>query len=231
MPAPGSVPGEPGYPTAGQPAPTQPLPGQPYGYQPVSAVPLVSAPPVSAAPGYGQPGYGQPGYGQPGYGQPGYGQPGYGQPGFPTAGFPQPGHEQPAAGRGKAVPVFAGLAALFLIVAVVLGALFVTKNSAYNKQSNTLKARNTTISNQNRQHEIDGDQLKSLQSQLDDETQKASGSQNQVTELTHEKQIISQCLDLSGQAVDAAERGDKTTANKLIAQADPICNEAEGYLD
>jgi len=57
------------------------------------------------------------------------------------------------------------------------------------------------------------------------------GTQNQVNELNHEKQVISQCLDLLGQANDAAAKGDRTNANKLAAQAAPICDEADTYLN
>jgi peptidoglycan hydrolase CwlO-like protein len=129
------------------------------------------------------------------------------------------------------VPILAGLVVLFVIATGVLAGLFVTKNSAYNKQSATLRARNATVASQTKQLGIDKDQLKSLQDQLEDANQKATGTQNQVDELNHEKQVISQCLDLSGQAVDAAGRGDRTTANKLLAQAEPICDEADKYLN
>jgi hypothetical protein len=210
------------------PAPAEPfgytpgaatVPAQPVG-PPISAVPETSAMPVLSGP----PDQVSPGYG-PAYGQAAFGQPGYGQPAYPPPGYPVPPR------RGRAVPVLASLATVLLIAAGVLAALYVTKDSAYRKQVNTVKDRDTTISTQNSKiADLEG-QLKTTQDKLKDETQKADGSQNQVTELTHEKQVISQCISLLGQVDAAVNKGDRATAQRLLTQSGPICDEAQRYLN
>jgi uncharacterized protein HemX len=150
-------------------------------------------------------------------------------PAYPVSGPVVPGGA-PAKPRRTAVIVLASLMVLFLIAAGVLGGLYFTKSNAYNQQVKTVAARDTTVSDQKKQITDLQQQLKSTEDKLTDATQKASGTQNQVDELNHEKQVISQCLDLLGQAGDAAQRGDRTNANKLFAQADPVCKEADKYL-
>jgi hypothetical protein len=224
-----SVPAEP--PTAAPSLPPQPVP--PVSYAPGSAAVLApppgypgESPATTAMPaGYGQP------VSAPGYpaSAPGYPVPG---PAYAVSGMAMPG--VPAASarpRRTAVIVLASLMALFLVAAGVLGGLYITKNNAYQQQVRTVAARNATVDSQKKQIDDLQQQLKSTQDKLTDATQKATGTQNQVDELTHEKQVISQCLDLLGQAAAAANRGDRSTANKLAAQADPVCNEADKYLN
>jgi uncharacterized protein HemX len=198
------------------------------------------APADYQAPDY-QPAEYQPG--QAGYGYPAapVSAPGYGPPptsampmasGPPTSGvaYGQPGYGQPPAPRSRTVPLLAALVVVFFVATAVFSALFITKSGAYNKKVSTLKNRDTAISSQQNQLKDLKQQLQSTQDQLKDETQKATGTQNQVDELNHEKQVISQCLNLLGQAADAANAGDKTTANNLLNQANPICAEADKYL-
>jgi hypothetical protein len=137
----------------------------------------------------------------------------------------------PAKPKRAAVIVLSCLVAVFVLAAGAFAALYITKNNAYHQQVNTVAARDKTVADQKSQ--IDGltTQLKTTQDQLTNAQQQATGSQNQVNELTHEKQVISQCINLLDQANTAAANGDRTTANKLLAQADPICTEADGYLN
>jgi hypothetical protein len=229
-------------PPATQPAPVSPAgqPGQPApqvsyqpgaatvvaptsgGMPPTSAMLLGSQPPAYPVSG---PGYPVSGLAYPVSG-PGYPVSG---PAYPVSGMGMPG--APAKPRRTAVIVLSCLMVLFLVAAGVLGALYYTKNNAYQQQVKTVAARDSTVDGQKKQIDDLKAQLKSTQDQLTDANQKATGTQNQVNELNHEKQVISQCLDLLGQVADAADRGDRTTANKLAAQADPICAEADTYLN
>jgi cell division protein FtsB len=212
-------------------APAQPeaVPVPPAGYAPGSATVFA---PTSGYPGQLPPTSAIPvGYGQP-VPAPGYpvSAPGYpvSAPGYPVSGPVPPA---PAKPRRAAVIVLASLMVLFLVAAGVLAGLYITKSSAYQQQVKTVAARDSTVDSQKKQISDLQQQLKTTQDQLTDANQKATGTQNQVTELTHEKQVISQCLDLLGQAADAANRGDRSTANKLAAQADPVCKEADRYLN
>jgi hypothetical protein len=236
------------------PYPGSPYPGQPYPAAPYSGPP---APGPAYAAGAPVPGYAPgnaaiPGYpgapvSGPAYGTPVSG-PAYGAP-YPTGvpptssmplmgaapttgmpGFPAPGYPVPPK-RGRTVPVLAGLAALFFVGTVLFAGLFFAKNSGYHKQVSTVAARNATITAQSSQLDQLKTQLKTTQDELTDETQKASGTQNQVDELNHEKQVISNCIDLQNQAVEAYLDGDKTKSNSLSKQADTACTEASKYLD
>jgi uncharacterized protein HemX len=127
--------------------------------------------------------------------------------------------------------LLAALAALFLLGTAAFGVLYLAKNSAYDKQVQTVKARDTTIANQQGQIGDLRKQLTSAQNQLNQANQNATGAQNQVKELTREKQVISTCLSLLGDASDAADAGDRTTYNSKMAKAKPVCDEADGYLN
>jgi len=221
-------------PTAAPGIPPQPVPpAQPaphVGYQPGAATVVAPTsgglPPTSAMLLGNQP----PAYPVSGPGYP-VSAPGYpvSGPAYPISGMGVPG--VPPKPRRTAVIVLSCLLVLFVVAAGVLGGLYYTKNNAYRQQVKTVAARDTTVSDQKKQIDDLKAQLKSTQDQLTDANQKASGTQNQVNELNHEKQIISQCLDLLGQAEDAAAKGDRTNADKLAAQAAPICDEADTYLN
>jgi uncharacterized protein HemX len=133
--------------------------------------------------------------------------------------------------RSRTVPILAAVAALLFIAAAAFGGLYFAKSGDYNRKVDTLKARDATVASQQKQLTDLQAQLKTTQDQLNDANQRATGSQNQVNELTHEKQVISQCIALLGQAADAADAGNTSQAQALAKQADPICNEADKYLD
>ncbi len=211
-----------------------PSAGYPSGMPPtatLSAAPTPAYPVSSPAYPVSAPGHPVSGYPVSGYPVSGPGYP-VSAPGYPVSG-PVPGlaAAAPAKPRRTAVLVLSILMVVFLLAAGALGGLYVAKASAYQRQARTLSASNAKVDTQKNQLDSLQQQLKSTQDKLTDETQKATGVQNQVDELTHEKQVISQCLDLLGQADAAAAKGDRTTANKLLAQAQQPCDEANRYLN
>jgi hypothetical protein len=189
-----------------------PYPGQPgYGeaYQPGGQA---SAPPTMSGPPAMDPMSGPPGYGVPYSGVPDYGQ-------------------QPPAKRGIAMPLFAGLTVLFFLVSAVMTGLYVTKSGAYDRKVADVKAKNTTISARDGQISDLQHQLQGLKDQLDAAGQKQSGTQGQLDEITREKQVISNCLTLLLEALDAASKGDKATATAKANAADAPCTESQKYLN
>src|SRR5207244_5333592 len=110
---------------------------EPPGYGAYSLDPAVSGPPISGASGstMGMPGYGGPVSGAP--------QPAYGAPmGAPVAA---------PARRGGATMILAAATVLFLLLAGVMTALFVVKNSDYDKEKTKVAPRDSTLSDQAKQ--------------------------------------------------------------------------------
>jgi septal ring factor EnvC (AmiA/AmiB activator) len=117
---------------------------------------------------------------------------------------------------------------LFLLLAGVMTTMLVLKNGDYNK---TVAQRDVTISNQNTQIDrLKGD-LQQTKDDLDKTRTDLGGSQKQADELKRQKQVISNCITLLGEASDANRRGDTTTANAKLTEAKPVCDEAGKYLD
>jgi uncharacterized ion transporter superfamily protein YfcC len=156
-----------------------------------------------------------------------------GPPGFgaPYSGVPDYGQQPPPAKRGIALPLFAGLTVLFFLVSAVMTGLYVTKSGAYDRKVADVKAKNTTIAARDSQVSDLQKQLQGLKDQLDAAGQKQSGTQGQLDEITREKQVISNCLTLLLEALDAASKGDKATATAKANAADAPCTESQKYLN
>jgi uncharacterized protein YlxW (UPF0749 family) len=146
------------------------------------------------------------------------------------SGMPDYAQPQPKRGRGATI-TFAILTVVFFLATAVLTGLYVTKNSAYNQKANDLKARDTSITSLNGQMDDLKKQLKTAQDQLDSANQKQTGTQNQLDEVTKEKQVIGNCLTLLVEALDAAGRGDQATAKAKGDAAQAPCTEAQKYLN
>jgi hypothetical protein len=193
----------PAAPTSGYP---QSAPPQQSGAVPVPAYTAPTSyegyPPVSGPAGYGQPLSVPPEYGQP----------------------------IPPKKRSPATAVFASLTVLFFLAAAVLTGLYITKNNAFDKKVDDLKARDTTIAANSTKIKDLETKLQSTQSQLDQANQKQNGTQNQLDELTKEKQVIANCLTLLSEAGRASAANDKTTYDQKISQASKVCSEADKYL-
>jgi len=153
-----------------------------------------------------------------------------GPPGYGTPYSGPPGYGAPKPKRGVAMPLFAALTVLFFLAAAVMSGLYITKSGAFDRKVNDLKARDTAISQRDSQISDLKAKVDSLQEQLDAATQKQSGTQNQLDEVTKEKQVIVNCITLLGEANQAAQAGDKATHDAKMAQAKPVCDEAGRYL-
>ena len=60
---------------------------------------------------------------------------------------------------------------------------------------------------------------------------KQTGTQNQLDEVTKEKQVIGNCLTLLSEAIVAANSGDAATAKSKADAAQAPCDEAQKYLN
>jgi uncharacterized protein HemX len=162
-------------------------------------------------------------------GPPGYGAPVSG-PGYPAmSGVPDYGQAPPKRGRGMTV-ILAVLTVVLFLAASVLTGLYVTKSGAFNKKVADLKARDTKISTQDAQIQDLQRQVQAARDQLDSANQRQTGTQNQLDEVTKEKQVIANCLTLLSEAIIAANSGDNATAKSKADAAQAPCNEADKYL-
>lgn len=225
---------QPGYGDGyGQPAPQgppggYPPPADPYGQAPgygapaqsTQQLPQVSGPPASAPPGgpYGQPMSGPPMSGPPMSGVP--------------AGPP------PSRGRGPLVPVLAAVAALLLIAAVVMTGLFVAKSGEFDDSQEQLAASRATAEQQRQDLEgkdqeitqLNGD-LTATRESLAESEQARTGSEDRAGELAMEKQIVTTCLTLILDYLDAAGAGDEGRAQELLPQIEPACDRAAAVTE
>lgn len=142
--------------------------------------------------------------------------------------FPSYGGPVADLGSGAAVPrrrggviALAAAAVLFLLATGVLTALFVTKTNEADRTRRDLTAqvasRDSTISDRDRQVEQLKKDLQAKTEELDDAKQSLTGSQNQVTELNRQKDVIAKCIRLLGE-------------NK-VREAEPVCKEADRILN
>jgi hypothetical protein len=73
--------------------------------------------------------------------------------------------------------------------------------------------------------------VKRVEGERDAAKRDLGGAQGQADELKRQKQVISNCISLLGQAGDLTRRGDTAGAAAKEKQAEPICAEAGKYLD
>jgi peptidoglycan hydrolase CwlO-like protein len=160
------------------------------------------------------------------------GPPGYAPSvsGYPMSGAPDYGQAAPRRGRGVLVTLVV-LTVLFFLASAVLTGLYVTKSSAYDTKVSQLKSRDATISALHGQTDDLKKQLQAAKDELDQANQKQTGTQNQLNQVTKEKQVIANCLTLLSEAIVAANSGDSATAKSKADAAQAPCNEAQKYLD
>jgi hypothetical protein len=183
-----------------------------YGYaDPIPAAPgqpTMSLPPTSAMPVSGNP-----------------------ISGPPTSVPPQYGMAQtpPPAGpkRSPVVPILAGVAALLLLLAGVMTGLFVARNNALAAANRTIKAREATIADRDKELKQLKTDLEAKSAALDKAQQDLRGTQNESDKNKHDKQVVSTCLQLLLDALDAANRNDKATFEKKLNDMNKPCAEAQ----
>ena len=152
-----------------------------------------------------------------------------GSPQFGAGGYPAPGYGQPEPARkGRSALIFGIIAALLFVSTGVFAGLYVVKSGDYTKKVNAAKTQQAADQSQISDLRT---QLKAANDKYDELSQRQSGTQNQLDEITKEKQTISKCLNLLYEAASAAAAGDKTKYNSLLPQMNAACDEANKYLN
>lgn len=147
-------------------------------------------------------------------------------------GPPGPPPMPPRSGRGRktALVIVSVVAGLLLVVGGVMTYLWLSTASELDETRADLTGQvnelNDTVAA--RDGEIDqlGDELQQTQDELSDAETALEGTENQVDALEDQQDQLRECLTLVAEANAAAEAGDQDAANSLLAQSEPICDEA-----
>ncbi|GAA3397785.1 hypothetical protein [Cryptosporangium minutisporangium] len=211
------------------------------GYAPAPEAVTPSGPPASAPPASMPPASGPPA----GYGP----TPGYtGQiptapiptgPGAPHLTAPLPGAEvgpsgygqSPAAPKKNRLVVILGAAtALLLVLALTMTGLFIAKNGEQNDTQAKLTAAENTIDARDSKITTLEKDLTDTKTKLTNTEQQLNGTKDSLGTANADKQVISQCLKLVIEALDAIGKGDQAKTDQLIKQLDAPCTKAEALI-
>jgi outer membrane murein-binding lipoprotein Lpp len=175
-------------------------------------------------------------YGRPAaYGQPTTAAPF--EPSSPTSLVQQPASPPPAYGAAEPASVggparwkkpgpvltVALVAGLLLVLSGVLTVLFVLKSSELSRAEGELRSQSAQVEQLRKDLQAANDRAAKSQQDL-------TGTKNARDELERQKQVISRCLKLLGEAGSAARDGDRSAYNDAIEAAEPVCKEADRYL-
>jgi peptidoglycan hydrolase CwlO-like protein len=140
--------------------------------------------------------------------------------------------------RGPLTPILAVATVILLIAAVTMTALFVVKNNDLGDTRTKLSASERTASRQAKELKSDGETISGLQSdlsdtkeQLDATKQELTGTKNQLGSTQAEKAVVSRCLNLVLQFIQAVNAGDAAKAKSLSAQANSPCQAADRIIN
>ncbi|GIG60250.1 hypothetical protein Lfu02_46220 [Longispora fulva] len=221
-----SQPAQPDYAQQQQPQPGYVAPQPQPGYQQQPATPVYQAPEQYAAPTSGVPVTGGPYPATAAY-------PTTGAPAaYPTTGAPA-GYPTPGAygapdvllsgpKKSKAVPVLAGLLAMFVIVSAVLAVLFVSKSGDYTKSQAEVATKSKTITDTNADLTKAKAEVESLKQQL-------TGSQNKTKESEKAKTALATCLKFMDDFIAALANNKTDEAKQIIKDMKEPCKEADNY--
>jgi len=196
-----------------------PSPPQVYGLAP--SPPQVYGPAPSPPQVYGQPPSPPQVYGQPTAADP------YPQPAStpPVYGMPQPvsADESPRWKKPGPVLMTALVAGLLFVLSGVLTVLYVMKSTDLSRAEGELRTQGAQVDQLKKDLQTANDRAAKTQQDL-------TGTKNARDELERQKQVISRCLKLLGEAGSAARDGDRSAYNDAIEAAEPVCKEADRYL-
>jgi hypothetical protein len=119
--------------------------------------------------------------------------------------------------RRRPIVLPVAVAALLLITGGAVAVLYLAEVNRY------AAAQKTVISQQN--------DLSRLRDDFYKANHALEGARNETEEVKRQKRVISTCLRLIDDAGTAAQRGDLADATAKAAEATPVCDEADKYLD
>lgn len=155
-----------------------------------------------------------------------------GQGGYPGV---APGAAAATGSSRRGMVVLAVLSVVFFLMAGLLGGLYIGKISELNQTRRDLSAQvrehEATIADQKAEIDELKVQLQSAKDEVERVRQDLTGTQNAADELRRQKDVISRCLNLVGEASLLAEQGRTSQARAKLDEAAPVCDEADRYLN
>jgi uncharacterized protein HemX len=152
----------------------------------------------------------------------------------PVMAPPAPAPARPGGGRKTAVVILSVVTGLLLVGGGVMTFLWLSTASELDDTRADLTSRidelTTTVGA--RDGEIDqlGGDLQETQDALTDAETQLEGTENMVDQLEENQDTIRNCILLLGEANTALEDGDEDAAEDFLAEAEPICDEADRIL-
>ena len=152
-----------------------------------------------------------------------------GYPGAVAGAAPAPGSSR------RGLVVLAVLCVVFFLMAGLLGGLYIGKIGELNQTRRDLSAQvrehEATIADQKSEIDELKVQLQSAKDEVERVRQDLTGTRNAAEELRRQKDVISRCLNLLGEASLLAEQGRTSQARAKLNEAAPVCDEADRYLN
>lgn len=223
---------------AASPYPAAPVSGAEYpvpGYStPPEAVPPSSTPPSSSPPASSGAGYGA---ASPPAGPP---------PGVPTAPIPHvtgpissiantevgpSGYGRPPTpGRSPLLVLLAAATAVLLVLGLTMTGLFIFKNNEQNDTKTKLTTAEQTVAERDKKIAALEKDNTDTKARLTTSEQQLKDAQSTLGTTNADKQVISQCLKLVIQALDAINKKDQKRLDTLSKQLDAPCDKAERLI-
>jgi hypothetical protein len=154
--------------------------------------------------------------------------------GPPTSGFPgQPiGYplRVPPKRRDVAVPVLAALLALAVIATGLFAGLWADRSNKFDASETRSNQRQVALDQSGTELRQARTDLTTKADELTKAQQDLRSAEAEKTELKRQRDVIGTCLKLLFEALDALEKGDRTTAQNKINEMKAPCNEAEVIL-
>ena len=136
--------------------------------------------------------------------------------------------------RGRSTLILAIVAGLLFVLGGVMTGLFVAKNSELSSTKQDLGAqltsKDSTISTNEKDIAKLRDDLTKAQNELEDTKQVLGGTRKDRDQIEKEKQVISRCLTLFTQSINAIAAGDRATFQRITPERQRVCAEASKYL-
>ena len=138
-------------------------------------------------------------------------------------------------GRERWVPILAGATALLLVLSGVFAGLWYFQTSDLERKladrEKTIASHEDTIKDNKKEISELKEDLEKAQEDLASAQEELEATEGENEDLASEKEIISECLRLLIEFLDAAGRNDQATAEQKLAELQQPCEEAEQLIN
>lgn len=137
--------------------------------------------------------------------------------------------------RGRGLLVATILAVFLFLAAGAMTGLYLVQTGELDETKKKLTAqiseRDTKITEQTGEIDKLKKDVQATKDEVEKVKQDLSGTQNTAEELKRQKAVISRCLNLLAEANHLADQGQTAQARAKLNEANPVCDEADRYLE